>query len=299
MSSPLPTLVALAAALTGGSAAAQTATTIHFDNAGIEFGHTPPGTIDFSVGGADFYGGLVATLGIPALYASGSYSWEVVLGIEATVDFHNAIDSIDFFFVHGTGIPPGEARVIGLEGQVLATFASVPSTFFNDPANYVAYSGEAIARLEFTGGTVDALTYTTADDCAPGAALCGDRHLLPLATGGTQELTLDAGAANAGATYLMLGSLNLGGPRFVLDGVSIPLAIDPYFLHTLAAPGAAVEGAIGVLDAEGRGTARFQLPAATHPRLAGLTLDHAFVLFDTSVPIVIDASNAESVTLVP
>ncbi|MDF1800695.1 MAG: hypothetical protein P1V81_16080, partial [Planctomycetota bacterium] len=124
-----------------------------------------------------------------------------------------------------------------------------------------------------------------------GEALSADVELLSTSTGGTQNLTLDAGPDHAGASYILLGSLTGTKPGLTLDGVNVPLNVDAYFLATLTNPSLAVlSGALGLLDAQGRATAQVIVPTG-FPAGVGLTAHHAFVLFPPSFFPITLASN--------
>lgn len=102
---------------------------------------------------------------------------------------------------------------------------------------------------------------------------------LSLSAGGVQPLVLDAGASNGGALHLLLGTATGTSPGQPFGPSTLPLNLDPYFLFTLASPGAPpLAGSLGVLDAQGQGTALLTVPPATSPTLAGLLLHHAYVL---------------------
>ncbi|MHC4261196.1 MAG: hypothetical protein ACYSWX_01625 [Planctomycetota bacterium] len=124
-----------------------------------------------------------------------------------------------------------------------------------------------------------------------------DGASISLASGGTLNFGLDAGAANAGRLHVMLGSVTGTSPALNFGGLEIPLVLDAYTLFTLNQPTSPpIVGGFGLLDGAGQNTASFTLPAATDPALAGFTLHHAYVLV---LPAVDFASNAVSFTLNP
>ena len=127
----------------------------------------------------------------------------------------------------------------------------------------------------------------------------GDVASLSLGSGGTQALSLDAGPEHAGMAYQILGSLNGTSPGIALGGLVIPLNFDlRYFLLTATAPQqTSLVNPIGVLDGEGRAEAGFVLPAGAPPALAGLGLDHAFIVLDGQG--VVFASNPVRVEFTP
>lgn len=130
-------------------------------------------------------------------------------------------------------------------------------------------------------------------------ALVGDVGAISLASGGTQALSLDAGSGAAGASYLVLGSASGTAPGTVVQGRTIPLNVDAYFLFTATAPGAPVVGGFGTLDGAGRAAAAFVLPAGLSPTFAGLAIHHAFVAFAPASGAIVLASNAVAVALEP
>jgi hypothetical protein len=296
------TSIPLAAALLFTSATitrARTQKTLLFDGTGPEVGITVPGAKTFTALGSDWSGGIVQTMFSPPLYASGVRSYEVVLGTDAEVRFHDSIGAVDFFFVHnGLGVPTGTATFFDASGAVLGSAASQQATVFGDPANFVSFTHAGITRVVFTGGVVDNFSYTTEDDCAPGASLCADRHVLSLAQGGQQVLALDAGPSHAGALFILVGSLSGTSPGLVLDGLVLPINPDAYTNLTLT-PTPLLAGTPGFLDASGKGSVQFNLPPATSPGFAGLTLQHAFAGFDLTAGKVTFTSNAETLTLMP
>ena len=125
---------------------------------------------------------------------------------------------------------------------------------------------------------------------------------LSVAAGGTQDLRLLAGSQFAGQPYLVLGSAGGTTPGLPIDGETVPLnPADPYFSFTLSSPNTAPLGAsFASLDALGRGTASFTLPAGAAPAsLVGIELNHAFVVLDLAGPTVALASNAQPLQLLP
>ncbi len=102
---------------------------------------------------------------------------------------------------------------------------------------------------------------------------------ISISLGGEQRLELYAGSEQAGQLYQILGSLGgtAGGP--MVDGWTLPLAVDGYFAQTLNPQGGApLVGGFGLLDAAGRASARVVLPPGGDPSLAGLAAHHAFVV---------------------
>lgn len=131
------------------------------------------------------------------------------------------------------------------------------------------------------------------------AALVADVLGLSVSMGGTQVLSLGAGAAHAGELHLMLGSLSGTLPGIDLGAVHLALVPDAYTLATLGALGLVLlPGGIGSLDASGSARASLKVPAGAFPSLAGLELHHAFVTLDTHGALGF-ASNAVPSELLP
>ncbi|QDU67861.1 hypothetical protein [Engelhardtia mirabilis] len=125
-----------------------------------------------------------------------------------------------------------------------------------------------------------------------------DVDALSLAGGGKQALDLDAGSDRAASIYLVLGSATGTTPGLVLDGVTVPLALDAYTLLMANGGSPGIHATtIGVLDPCGRGSASVTVPAGTDGSLSGLVLHHAFITIQPSIFGVDFASNATPLAL--
>lgn len=97
-----------------------------------------------------------------------------------------------------------------------------------------------------------------------------------VSVGHSVDFTISAGPANAGRTYMMLGSTHGTNPGYPLPGgLTLPLTPDRYLQFTEQTPNSTIlSHSQGVLDANGRATVTF------HPnaRFEGLTVNHAFFL---------------------
>ena len=115
--------------------------------------------------------------------------------------------------------------------------------------------------------------------------LRSDRHLVSISgkSSRTQVLKLDAGAKNAGKFYLLLGSLSGSKPGFNYAGLHVPLNPDAYFSWTASqGPNALfLRSSFGVLDANGRASAKFILPPGIPNSLLWLRFWHAYLVFDS------------------
>ncbi len=114
-------------------------------------------------------------------------------------------------------------------------------------------------------------------------------------SGSTQiRFNLDAGPANGGRLYLLLGSFGALFPGVPIgSGLFLPLETDdPWFQQTLLYPNVApLSRSFGVLAADGSGSCTLNLSAANLGSLSGMVAQHAFVVFDaTAVSFVSNAA---------
>ena len=126
-------------------------------------------------------------------------------------------------------------------------------------------------------------------------SLTGDVASVSISAGGSQAFGLDAGVANAGALYVLVGSASGTSPGTPVDSVVLPLNFDNYTSITLSNPTPPLVNAVGTLDAQGTGSASFVIPGGVlGAGTVGLEFDHAYVLFGGTVYF---ASNAIGVQL--
>jgi hypothetical protein len=93
--------------------------------------------------------------------------------------------------------------------------------------------------------------------------------------GQKQVLRLNAGPANAGRSYMVLGSLSGTSPGTMIGSVTVPLNNDAYYQFTLNNPNSTIlQNSQGVLDATGRAACVFK-PDGT---FVNMTANHAFIL---------------------
>ncbi len=124
---------------------------------------------------------------------------------------------------------------------------------------------------------------------------------LSVSTGGEHVLRIEAGEEHAGKPYLLLGSVSGTEPGFALPTAVVPLRFDAYTQHALVAPDAPpLRASRGVLDEAGHALAAFALPAGSDPALVGLTVHHAYLVFEDVVAAddVVLVSNATTLLLV-
>ena len=128
-----------------------------------------------------------------------------------------------------------------------------------------------------------------------GVSLGADRSSISIAAGGTQNLTLCAGAANGGDLAYMAGTTSGTVPGLPLGAVTLPLNLDAYLVSTLSPN--PVMYFFGTLSPAGKAATDFVLPAGA--MLAPLRAHHAYVVLDLPTLAVSFASNAAPVGLVP
>ena len=122
---------------------------------------------------------------------------------------------------------------------------------------------------------------------------------ISVAAGGVQSLELLAGPTHAGEHYLVLGSASGVAPGLDLGAAGVlPLAADAYFWSFFVDQGATpVQGAFGLLDAQGLGEAQVVVPPGSAPSLAGRSVHHAFLSLELGSPTL--ASNPVLLELTP
>ncbi len=136
--------------------------------------------------------------------------------------------------------------------------------------------------------------YLLADSSQPGGAflfaldpsgpsLIADSSSISISQGGRQTFQLGACPENAGELYWLLGSATGTSPGVVWGGLEIPLNLDPYLLHTVNHPNSPpLATSLGVLDPWGKASASFSLPPGSDLSLAGLVVNHAYLVLDAT-----------------
>ena len=184
--------------------------------------------------------------------------------------------------------PDGNAFTWG-SGVILGPAFVGPFAYSIDTDRALGFNEIGIATQELDGGFPNTVT----------ASLGTIGAGFSIATGGTQELRLAAGAARAGHLYLMVGSLSGTTPGLPIDSFVLPLNFDVYSNLTLNSPNSAfLPGSLGFLDGNGRASAAFTLPAAA-PVAGPLDIHHAYLTIDLATFAVSFTSNAALVRLVP
>lgn len=111
--------------------------------------------------------------------------------------------------------------------------------------------------------------------------MSADRAGVSAAAGGTIGLAMNLGAARKGQVHLVLGSMAGSSPGIRLPGGALlPLNLDPLLNLMLAAPNSALfQGTVGLLDAQGKGSARVILPPRILNSAFGRSMRFAAVIF--------------------
>jgi hypothetical protein len=185
-----------------------------------------------------------------------TYCWDPVVGLKLFAspldNYPTVAGPTNSFTAGGIQFPSGDSCPLDLNnnGDV------VHAAFFNTGSAAVR------TRLGSLGG------------CSPSA--------VSTATGGSHVMQLDAGVANAGNIYIIAGSVSGTRPGFTLFGQQVPLNIDYWFNLSLSAANTAVyANTFGTLDAQGRATASFNMPAG-YPAFAGTLVNHAYGVIDNA-----------------
>jgi glucose/arabinose dehydrogenase len=138
------------------------------------------------------------------------------------------------------------------------------------------------------------------DECD---ALSADRDEVSLAQGAQVSFSLHPDLAYAGRPYFLVGSASGTQPGTVLDGLTLPLNLvgDEWFRQLVLTPNTGLfQSNFANLDGAARASATLLVPAGSDPILAGVTLHHAYVLFDPANFFSVSfASNALPLRLTP
>jgi hypothetical protein len=233
-------------------------------------------------------------------------------GWTGSPDFPTTPDAFDT--THGGGtVKKSDAFVTRLDPRKASAAQLVYSTFMGGSADDFAWmlaldpSGVATvlgattsANFRVTSGAFDT-THNGLHDAIisrldMGVALWADVHQIPIKTGGTQRLTVNAGKAHKNLRYWIFGSATGTNPGLNMLGIHIPLNPDVYTDVAISNVNTRVfTNFRGTLDSRGIATASFNIPA--NLRLpAGFTFHHAYVVYGTNGRFYL-ASNAVPVVM--
>lgn len=188
---------------------------------------------------------------------------------------------------------PGNALVV-VSGTLNAPMkvGDFKLTAENILANVISQgqTGMPFWKVEAAGvGSVTELTVTV-------SAISADIASVSVSVPGAQTMTLDAGLASAGRSYMLLGSVSGTAPGLpILPNITIPLNYDIYTDFTVAFPNSGVlNNSFGTLDGQGMATAKFNMPANAPASVIGIVVNHAYVLLPVDF-----VSEAEPLTITP
>jgi hypothetical protein len=175
----------------------------------------------------------------------------------------------------------------GLPGSSLAAVGDVDGDGVDD-----LLTGDRGFHLNYSGGAV--LVYS-----GTRLGLSTDAHQVRVKSKDHCVFALDAGAAHAGKPYLLVGSFTGTAPGIRLaPGVLLPLNYDDYTGYGISDPNTIIKRSSGSLDSAGKATADFGMFPAIPLAAIGLTIHHAFVVFDAGRTRFQYASNARPLTFV-
>ena len=201
---------------------------------------------------------------------------------------------------------PGQA--FGPAAPVWEYMAPVPTDFYSaivssaqrlPNGNTLVHSGRGNRSFEL--GLNDQIVWEVAVPMSFKArrydfSLWAQDEQVSAATGGQVAFDLIAGSTQSGNAYFLGGSITGTSPGFALGDVTVPLVYDDY---TGASAGSVLlPGSIGVLDANGRGTAIFDLPPLIGAGFTGTTFHHAYIVLDATLTPTM-ASNPRGILMNP
>lgn len=256
--------------------------------------------------GVDLDAANLGTLDVGALAGFTAIDAVAVLENDATGNFSYA-DDVGAFPTYGPyvtgGIGPAAHnasalyRVLDLDGKPLSwaggvTFGTNPNGPYN--FDFLANRIAGLLEADFT-----ALDLSLGNENARRSLVGGlGQSAIVALNGGTQSLTLAAGAAQGGKFFLILGSLSGTTPGLPLaPGVTLPLNLDAYTNLLLSSGSLVLSPANGFLDANGRAASTLTLPSL--PNVVGpITVHHAYLALTIFPVLSIDfASNAVPLVL--
>lgn len=201
-------------------------------------------------------GQLLLTLDIAGGTNAGSclFSWDPVLGLQPQIVTGDQIEA-----------QPTVFKSYGTQGGIQFSNGDVrPLSFASD--------GTFTTRVNFLDSTAAIVKSRL-------GSLYAAPTSISTTSGGTQRLFLNAGAANAGNTYFVLGSVSGTAPGFHFGPVLVPLNPDTFTLITLTYPNVGPFGStLGTLDASGRALSTITIPPASPG--AGLTIHWSYLALD-------------------
>ncbi|MEW6743051.1 MAG: C25 family cysteine peptidase [Planctomycetota bacterium] len=233
--------------------------------------------------------------------------------ISPDIDLSSGDASVSFYmwFYHtGYGTQqPGEIHVSGNSGgswtKVMnVTHAPSWSLYSFDVADYITPTAQTRVRFSVSDNPNDDIVESAVDDVAVEqhvveASLWADAYTISAATGAAVHLSLDAGAASAGRTYVVLGSVTGTSPGWSLPGGQhMPLNWDVFTNIVVSHLNSPIfQDFMRPLDESGQAVATFDTQGPCDPVVVGQSLYFAYLL--TYPPAFDFTSNPIEVTFEP
>lgn len=192
------------------------------------------------------------------------------------------------------------AQEFGAGAPVNLGIPGTPVAFDEGLAAFSVFEGWVAGGTDLNGDGDVADSVLHVAEPTYGFGLEADADVLSLGPGGVQALTLDAGTAQGGELYLLVGSFAGTSPGIPIGGGAVlPLAFDPYLDFSLQNPNTPpLSNSLGTLDPWGEGAAAFAVPAGLDPAFAGAAVHHAYAALDPLSPGEIFVSNPVAVQIV-
>lgn len=212
-----------------------------------------------------------------------------------------AVPALDGWYLYADFCSGKFWAALGYEGQLLdlveLTAQLQASASYSSPTS-ISLDGFGELVMSTIGGDLYRFVPEPASP-EPVVPLFGDVESVSISSGGVQTLDLDGGPLRGAHFYFMVGSATGTHPGVAIGSRVVPIEVDTYTFDLLAASAPPLSQVFGVLDGLGRDQVFFDLPAGVvDPALAGLELNHAFVVFGRTFGLEF-VSNAVSLEITP
>jgi hypothetical protein len=169
----------------------------------------------------------------------------------------------------------------------------LPSLADGQSSVYLRWTlGTTNAVKRYSGWNIDDVSIVGYDR---DPTLWAEEYEISVASGGSTDLILAAGAAHGGEIYIVAGSLSGSRPGFDIAGMHVPLNWDQFTGWTLHLAGTGYfQGFTGVLDGQGEALATFDTQGPLDLGMVGTEVDFVYATLPPSGFV----SNAVTVTFV-